>query len=89
MTAWEILLETDEWRSHLFPANFTGQTRSAQCNGEFSVAKLTTTYDNVPTCVSCRHRWGAHIADMLEKSAAVPARVKALLESFPEGTWVS
>lgn len=90
VTELEIFLETGESRSHVFPVNFTGDTRRAECGDEFGVGQLTTAYDIVPTCGSCRDRWGSYQADKLEASAAsAPARIKALLESLPEGTWIS
>ncbi|SDM27273.1 hypothetical protein SAMN04488074_11934 [Lentzea albidocapillata subsp. violacea] len=90
VTVLEILLETGDWRSHVFPVDFAGHTRSAECGDEFSVGQLTATYDIVPTCGSCRDRWGTYQADKLEMfTQGAPARMRALLESLPEGTWTS
>ena len=90
VAALEILVETEDRRSHVFPVDFTGSTRSTGCGAEFSVGQLTTTYDIVPICGNCRDRWGTYQAAKLEKSAEdAPARIKALLESLPEGTWIS
>lgn len=90
VTALEILLDTEGSRSHVFPVDFAGPTHRAECHSEFSVGQLTATHDLVPTCGSCRDRWGSYQADKLEKSAEeTPARIKALLESLPAGTWIS
>lgn len=90
MTVLEILLDTGDWRSHVFPADFTEQTRRAECDAEFSVGTLMATYDIVPTCGSCCDSWGSYQADKLEMFAKGSlARMRALLESLPEGTWTS